>query len=230
MKHIGTSLFALLLASGCGAGTDEIPVSDSKPDDDRPNIIVVLTDDQRFDALGLLNPELSTPNMDRLAREGIHFSNAFVTTSLCSPSRATLLTGLPMRDHGVVDNNADLLESFDTFPQALQRAGYETALIGKWHMGGEDASPRPGFSHWVSFPGQGFYYPVGRFGQPPLLNVDGEEIAQTGYITDELTDYALSWLTERDEAPEPYMLYLGHKAVHAFFEPAERHLGSYDMI
>lgn len=200
-------------------------------DADRPRIIVFLTDDQRYDAMGALNPALNTPNIDRLAEEGVHFSNAFVTTSLCSPSRATLLTGLPMREHGVVDNNADLSAEFDTFPQALQRAGYDTALIGKWHMGGENASPRPGFDHWVSFPGQGFYYPQGRFGQVPLLNVDGEEVEQTGYITDELTDYALNWLDSRDQAEEPFMLYLSHKAVHAFFEPAERHLGGYeDMV
>ena len=230
MKCVSTSLVALLFTSGCAAALSETSGIDGNAIDDRPNIIIVLTDDQRFDALGILNPDLETPNMDRLARQGIHFSNAFVTTSLCSPSRATLLTGLPMRNHGVVDNNADLSESFDTFPQALQRAGYETALVGKWHMGGENASPRPGFDHWVSFPGQGFYYPVGRFGQPPILNVDGEDVEQTGYITDELTDYALQWLDRRDNESEPYMLYLGHKAVHAFFEPAERHLGSYNDI
>lgn len=228
--NIGKCLLALVLASGCADALNKTPTNDDKIDDDRPNIIIFLTDDQRFDALGILNPDLTTPNMDRLAREGIHFSNAFVTTSLCSPSRATLLTGLPMREHGVVDNNADLLESFDTFPKALQRAGYETALVGKWHMGGENASPRPGFDHWVSFPGQGFYHPVGRFGQPPLLNVNGEDVAQAGYITDELTEYALQWLETRNEETEPFMLYLGHKAVHAFFEPAERHLGSYNGI
>ncbi len=196
----------------------------------QPNIIIVLTDDQRHDALGILNPALETPNIDRLAREGLHFSNAFVTTSLCSPSRATLLTGRPMREHGVVDNNSDLPPTFDTFPQSLQRAGYETALVGKWHMGGDDASPRPGFDRWVSFPGQGFYYPRGRFGQVPMLNVDGEEVPQQGYITDELTNYALDWLESREGDPDPYLLYLGHKAVHAFFEPAERHLGMYENM
>ena len=204
--------------------------SDADEESRRPNIIIVLTDDQRYDAMGFVNPSLDTPNINKLARKGLHFSNTFVTTSLCSPSRATLLTGKPMREHGVVDNNSGLPADLDTFPQALQRAGYKTALIGKWHMGGDNAAPRPGFDRWVSFAGQGFYYPVGRFGQPPMLNIDGEEVAQRGYITDELTDYALEWLESQEKTPEPFMLYLGHKAVHAFFEPAERHLGSYNDV
>ena len=135
-----------------------------------------------------------------------------------------------MRQHGVVDNNAELSTNLDTFPKALQRAGYNTALFGKWHMGGEDDSPRSGFDRWVSFAGQGFYYPRGRFGQTPLLNVDGKKVPQTGYITDELTDYAVDWLDNRKSEEDPYLLYLGHKAVHAFFEPAERHIGSYSEL
>jgi arylsulfatase A-like enzyme len=198
----------------------------AQPAAERSNIIVILTDDQRHDELGVLNEGLDTPNMDRMVREGLRFSNAFVTTSLCSPSRATLLTGLPMREHGVVDNNTSLPSALDTFPKALQRSGYTTALIGKWHMGGQDASPRPGFDHWVSFPGQGSYGPVDYFGRPSILNVNGETVPQKGYITDELTDYALEWLTSRKE-DAPFLLYLGHKAVHAPFTPAERHLDQY---
>jgi arylsulfatase A-like enzyme len=104
-------------------------------------------------------------------------------------------------------------------------------MIGKWHMGGHNASPRPGFDHWVSFPGQGHYYPRGFDGKPPILNVDGVEVEQQGYITDELTDYAVDWLEETtSQNKAPFMLYLGHKAVHAFFEPAERHLGAYNDV
>lgn len=221
----------LLLAGTCFAGGAALPIPALAETPgvapDRPNFIIVLTDDQRYDALGILNPELQTPNMDRLAREGIHFANAFVTTSLCSPSRAALLTGRPMREHGVVDNNSDLAADLDTFPQALQRAGYDTALFGKWHMGGEDSSPRPGFDRWVSFPGQGYYYPRDLFGGVPYLNVDGEHVDQQGYITDELTDYAVDWLQARASDEDPFMVYLSHKAVHAFFEPAERHDGMY---
>ena len=192
----------------------------------RPNIIFILTDDQRFDALGLVNPNLQTPNMDKLAREGAFFANAFVTTSICSPSRASFLTGLPMREHGVVDNNSALPAHLATFPMALQNSGYETALIGKWHMGGENDAPRSGFDRWVSFAGQGNYLPKSPLGEPSKLNVDGKTVLQKDYITDELTDYALDWLSSRD-SEKPFMLYLSHKASHALFEAADRHEDHY---
>jgi len=191
-----------------------------------PNIIFVLTDDQRFDELGFVNPVLNTPNIDRLARDGVHFSNAFVTTSLCSPSRASILTGMMMHNHGVVDNNKPIRTDLELFPVRLKKSGYTTAFIGKWHMGGEDFAPRPEFDHWISFPGQGNYYPTDMFGRPSLLNVDGEVVPQEGYITDELTDYALDWLDQQDKN-RPFFLYLSHKAVHAHFQPAERHKNEY---
>lgn len=219
-----------ILVAGCApnqSSTDHPPTVEDKQ---RPNFIIILTDDQRYDALGALNPALQTPHMDRLVSEGVHFVNAFVPTSLCSPSRASLLTGLPMRTHGVVDNNSALSEQFDTFPRALQRAGYDTALFGKWHMGGENDAPRPGFNRWVSFAGQGNYYPVSPMGGSSYLNVDGEKVEQQGYITDELTDFAIEWLDGRAQSQQPFMLYLGHKAAHAFFEPAERHVGMYDTL
>ncbi len=230
MKKLKSSILAILCVIGYSASAGAAPAAAPVETKKRPNFIIVLTDDQRYDALGILNPRLKTPNMDRLAREGIHFKNAFVTTSLCSPSRASLLTGRPMREHGVVDNNSDLAASLDTFPKSLQRAGYDTALFGKWHMGGEDSSPRPGFDRWVSFPGQGYYYPRGMMGDVPYLNVDGDKIDQKGYITDELTDYALDWLNGRAGDQDPYMVYLSHKAVHAFFEPAARHDGMYEKM
>lgn len=195
---------------------------------ERPNIILILTDDQRYDEVGFLNPILQTPHMDALAQQGVHFKNAFVTTSLCSPSRASILTGQMMHNHGVIDNNRRLPEGVELFPGHLQRAGYETAFIGKWHMGGAIYEPRPEFDFWVSFPGQGTYYPENAFGQTTMLNVNGESVAQQGYITDELTDYALKFLTQRD-GDRPFFLYLSHKAVHATFEPAERHAGQYSQ-
>lgn len=193
---------------------------------DRPNIIFILTDDQRYDELGFVNPVLRTPHMDDLAAEGVHFSNAFVTTSLCSPSRASILTGQMMHNHGVIDNNRPLPEGLELFPGRLRAAGYQTALVGKWHMGGEVSEPRPEFDFWVSFPGQGSYYPTDAFGQTVMLNVNGEEVPQAGYITDELTDYALDFLNGRDPG-RPFFLYLSHKAVHLTFEPAERHREQY---
>ena len=193
---------------------------------DRPNILFILTDDQRYDEIGFLNPVLQTPSMDALAAEGVHFSNAFVTTALCSPSRASILTGQMMHNHGVVDNNRPLPEGLELFPARLQAAGYQTAFVGKWHMGGEVSEPRPEFDYWASFPGQGTYYPQNAFGGTTMLNVNGKQVAQQGYITDELTDYLVDFLENRD--PEkPFFAYLSHKAVHAMFEPAERHQNQY---
>ena len=191
-----------------------------------PNIIFILTDDQRYDALGFLNKNIKTPNMDRLASEGVHFRNAFVTTSLCSPSRASILTGLYAHAHGVVDNlKRSLAPNIVFFPEDLQAAGYETAYIGKWHMGLHSDEKQPGFDYWVSFAGQGNYWPD----EDSIFNVDGARVPQRGYITDELTDYALDWLRERDQA-RPFFLYLSHKAVHANFRPAERHQGLYSDV
>lgn len=179
------------------------------------NIVFILIDDQRYDAMGFLHaqPFLETPNMDRLARTGVHVQNAFVTTSLCSPSRASILTGLYAHRHRVVDNNNPIPPGTTFFPQYLQRAGYQTAFIGKWHMGGDHDDPQSGFDHWVSFKGQGTYLP-----NPNGLNVDGKHVPQKGYITDELTDYALDWLEKR-ASDKPFLLYLAHKAVHVDIVP-----------
>jgi N-acetylglucosamine-6-sulfatase len=194
------------------------------------NIVFILTDDHRYDAMSFLgHPVVKTPGIDRIARRGVHLRNAFVTTALCSPSRATILTGRYAHQHKVVDNNTPMPPGTTFFPQYLQRAGYQTALVGKWHMGGDDGGPQPGFDHWVSFKGQGTYLP-----SPDGLNVDGKVVPQKGYITDELTDYALDWLKARDRA-RPFFLYLSHKGVHndyvpaarrADFIPAERHRGT----
>lgn len=199
----------------------------------QPNIIFVLTDDQRYDELGFMNPVIDTPNMDKMATEGAHFENAFVTTALCSPSRASILTGQYMHNHGVVDNNKPPKPGTKFFGSYLQEAGYNTAFVGKWHMGesqgkGAKDAPQPGFDHWVSFPGQGRYYPsmLGN-GKPYTLNVDGKRAAQKGYITDELTDYSINWLNKQNE-DKPFFLYLSHKAVHADFSPAKRHEKQYE--
>lgn len=193
-------------------------------DDHAMNIIFILTDDHRYDALGFLRSQtfIRTPNLDRIAREGVYFPNAFVTTSLCSPSRASILTGLYAHKHRVVDNNNPVPEALVFFSQYLQQAGYETAMIGKWHMGGHTDEPQRGFDHWVSFKGQGSYLP-----EENGLNVDGRRTKQQGYITDELTEYALKWLESANKS-RPFMLYLSHKGVHDDFTPADRHRGKSD--
>lgn len=198
---------------------------------ERPrNMIFILVDDQRHDAMSCAgHPFLKTPALDSLAARGVRFVNAFVTTALCSPSRASILTGLYAHTHRVVDNQSDLSDQLEFFSEYLQRGGYETAFIGKWHMGHDSDEPRRGWNHWVSFTGQGNYLPDLPGGRKSLLNVNGQRVPQTGYITDELTDYALRWLRERPRGTDarPWMLYLSHKAAHGDFIPAVRHQGRY---
>lgn len=183
------------------------------------NVVFILSDDHRFDAMGFMGHPLAiTPQMDAMAAEGVHLKNAFVTTSLCSPSRASILTGLYTFRHRVIDNQRAVPEGTLYFPQYLQKAGYATAYIGKWHMGSHNDNPRPGFDHWVSFRGQGQYLPTGN-----TLNVDGRNVPQQGYITTELTDYAVNWLKQQRPAEKPFFLYLSHKAVHANFTPEEQY-------
>jgi len=186
------------------------------------NVVFILSDDHRYDAMSFLGHQFArTPHMDSLARNGVYLKNACVTTSLCSPSRASILTGLYTFRHRVIDNNRRVPPGTIFFPQYLQKAGYATAFIGKWHMGGATDEPRPGFDHWVSFRGQGRYLP----GPRSVLNVDGKHVKQKGYITDELTDYAVAWMKKQNPKKKPFFLYLSHKAVHANFTPAERHKG-----
>lgn len=211
-------LLVLLLALPYGStarGSAEVPQPLQAVPGARPrNIILILTDDHRYDALGILgHPFLRTPNLDQLAKGGAHLANAFVTTSLCSPSRASILTGLYAHQHRVVDNNNPVPTGTVFFPQYLQRAGYQNAFIGKWHMGSDTDAPQPGFDHWVSFRGQGTYLP-----NPDGLNVNGKRVPQKSYITDELTDYALDWLKGR-QSERPFFLYLSHKAVHVDLAP-----------
>jgi N-acetylglucosamine-6-sulfatase len=194
---------------------------DSEPA--KRNIIFVLSDDHRYDFLGFMPQApafLETPNMDRMAQQGAHLVNAFVSTSLCSPSRASILTGQYMHHHRIVDNQRPEPEGTVFFSQYLQKAGYQTAFIGKWHMGDEQDGPRPGFEHWVSFKGQGVYF-------DPVLNINGQQQQFQGYTTDILTDHALEWLKTGRDARRPFFLYLSHKTVHYPFQPAKRHEGRY---
>ncbi len=190
---------------------------------------MILVDDQRADGIGLAgHPFLQTPNMDRMGSEGAWFTDAFVTTSLCCPSRASMLTGLYAHAHGVVNNKAELRADVPTWNQLLQRAGVTTAYVGKWHMGGRNASPRPGWDHWVSFPGQGRYVYPGEKGEPEekAFNVNGELTPVEGYVTDLVTDQAVSWLKTRKKG-ERFAMVVAHKACHAPFEPAPRHADAF---
>lgn len=191
------------------------------------NVIFILSDDHRYDFMGFTGkvPGLETPNLDRLALEGAHFRNAFVTTALCSPSRASILTGQYAHTHTIVDNQSPAPEGLIFFPQYLQKAGYETAFFGKWHMGNDDGSPQPGFDHWVGFKGQGVYY-------NPMLNIDGEptKFQDSTYITDLLTTLCIDWMKKQEADKKPFFVYLSHKAVHSGFQPAKRHKGRYQNL
>ena len=187
------------------------------------NIVLILSDDHRYDFMGFMEEGpafLETPNLDRMAEQGAHFRNAFVTTSLCSPSRATILTGQYMHHHRVVDNQRPVADGTRFFPEYLQEAGYTTGFVGKWHMGHDNDEPRKGFNHWVSFKGQGTYF-------DPELNLNGSRKSFKGYTTDILADQALEWLKTRTDE-DPFLLYLSFKAVHYPFQPAPRHHGRYE--
>ena len=195
----------------------------------KPNVIFILTDDHRWDCLGVMgHPWLKTPNMDRLANEGILFENAFVTTSLCSPSRASFLTGQYASVHGVQNNFSRWdPETNITFLQHFKEGGYDTAFIGKWHMPGtgEGLPTLPGVDLFVSFikkDGQGDYLNCPMFVNNELVTLS----PRNPYITTDLTDYAIDYVKEKRK--KPFCLYLSHKAVHHNWVPPEHLKGKYD--
>jgi len=179
----------------------------------QPNFLVVLVDDLRFDEFGAGgHPYMKTPHIDRIAREGALFERAFHTTPICSPNRASILTGQYASRHGIIDNVARDAAShrLPNYHLQLQRLGYETAHIGKWHMG-NDGAPRPGYDHWVSFDGHGKL-------TNPKLNEHGRYVQHTGYITDILNAMAAEFVGRKHE--KPWSLFLAHKAVHPDAEQA----------
>jgi N-acetylglucosamine-6-sulfatase len=205
-------------AFGCKGFSSSMRTPDSKP-----NFLFILTDDQRFDAMGFMgHPFLKTPNIDRLRNEGGWLKNAFCTTSLCSPSRASFLTGTYPSRHGIMANDMGFDFDFDKTPSYHQilrdKGGYKSAYLGKWHMGLFHDNPRPGFDYWLGFKDQGVYI-------DPELNENGKRFKAKGYITDILNQAALKWLDENGSTP--FCMFLSHKAVHEPFIPADRHKGVY---
>lgn len=190
---------------------------------ERPNVVFILTDDQRWDAMGCAgHPYLKTPNIDRLAAEGLRFKNHFCTTSLCSPSRASILSGLYAHSHGIINNFTDYPKDLPSFPGNLHATGYETAYIGKWHMGEDNDEKRPGFDYFVTHKGQGKYYDT-------EFNVDGNRRVIPGYYTHVVTDLALDWLRAR-KADQPFLLMLGHKAPHSFYTPEPKYTNAFQNV
>jgi len=224
---ISKSCSGLVLAAsaiGFGVGNAAATNLKLKRTQQKPrNVIYILSDDHRYDFFGFTGkvPWLKTPNLDKLALEGAHLQNAFCTTSLSSPSRASILTGLYAHQHEVVDNYEPVNPNLTFFPQYLQKAGYQTAFFGKWHMGHDVDAPQRGFTHWESFRGQGEYF-------NPVLNINGKEVnySDSTYITDLLTDHAIGWLKARKQQ-QPFFMYLSHKAVHHEWKASPKNRGMY---
>lgn len=175
----------------------------------QPNIIYIMSDDHDADAISAYNNTfISTPHIDRLAKEGMLFKNAFVGNSICGPARATLLTGQHSHKNGIKDNRTRFDSSKITMPKLMKTAGYQTALVGKWHL----HSYPTGFDYWKIVPGQGLYY------DPRMISMNGDTSTLRGYATDVITDEAINWLDNRDKE-KPFLLLLHHKAPHRNFVP-----------
>lgn len=190
--------------------------------DARPNVVFILTDDQRWDCMSCAgHPFLKTPHIDRIANEGARFANAFGTTSLCSPSRASFLSGLYAHSHGVNNNFTDYPVNLPSYPRAMQAAGYETAYIGKWHMGEQSDDQRPGFDYWASHKGQGTY-------NDTTFNINGNRQLLKGYYTHRITELAVDWLKKPHQ--RPFLLIMGHKAPHGIWIPEPKYEHTFDQV
>ena len=181
----------------------------------RPNILFIMSDDHASHAISAYGSRINqTPNIDRIAKEGIRFNNCFCTNSICTPSRATILTGTYNHVNNVTTLSSKLDGRLTTFPKLLQAEGYQTAIVGKWHLGhGGHANPT-GFDYWNILPGQGLYH------DPEMIDM-GEKKVYPSYVTDIITDLSLDWLKERDPE-QPFMLMTHHKAPHRPWDPDEK--------
>ncbi len=193
----------------------------------QPNVLFILCDDLRPDAVGCFGSKhVKTPEIDRLAKDGVRFTNAFCTTSLCSPSRASILSGLYAHKHGVVNNFTEFPKDLPSMPAQLQKAGYATSYFGKYHMGEENDAPRPGFDHFVTHKGQGKYFDT-------EWSLHGKERRVIkGYYTTVVTDLALEWLAGQHKSTpdKPWCLFLGHKAPHSMYTPEPKYAHSFDNV
>jgi len=189
----------------------------------RPNIVFIFTDDHARQAISAYGGRLAkvapTPKIDRIAKEGILFTRCCVTNSICAPSRAVILTGKHSHLNGVIDNRAVFDGSQQTFPKLLQKEGYQTAIVGKWHLKSEPT----GFDYWDVLQGQGHYY-------NPDFRTPGGKINVIGYATDVITDKALDWLQNKRDKNKPFMMMLQHKAPHREWSPGPKHLTLFDDV
>ncbi|NOR73816.1 MAG: sulfatase-like hydrolase/transferase [Draconibacterium sp.] len=202
-----TFILASYLFAGCSI--KEKPM-------ERPNILFIMTDDHSYQTISAYSDQLiETPNLDRIADEGVIFHNSFVGNSICSPSRATMLTGKHTHKNGQINNSVTFDGSQVTFPKLLKSAGYQTAIVGKWHL----KSDPTGFDYWNILPGQGQYY------NPDFIEM-GEKKRFKGYVTTLTTDFGIDWLNKRDQE-KPFCLLLHHKAPHRTWQPDTLHLDEF---
>lgn len=191
--------------------------------DDRPNIVFIFSDDHAYQAIGAYGSRLKslnvTPNIDRIAAGGMRFDRFYVGNSICAPSRATLLTGKHSHLNGKLDNRGKFNHDQQTFPKLLQKAGYQTAIVGKTHLAGKIQ----GFDYWETLPGQGNYY------QPDFDSEEGRKTYE-GYVTDITTEKSLDWLKNKRKKDKPFMLMIHQKAPHRSWCPALRHLNKWDDV
>ena len=206
--HAVRILITILSGFSLFNGTDVSAV------ESRPNIVFIFSDDHAPQAIGAYGSKINkTPNIDRIANEGALFQNSFCANSICGPSRACILTGKHSHKNGFLRNGNKFDGSQMTFPKLIQQAGYQTAMIGKWHL----SSSPTGFDHWEILPGQGRYY------NPDFLKMDGSRHRRKGYCTDIITELSLDWLKERHDKEKPFLLMCQHKAPHRNWAPAPRH-------
>ena len=191
-----------------------------KQDPEHYNIVFIMTDDHTAQMMSCYdNRHIQTPNLDRIAEDGVRFTNAFVANSLSGPSRACLLTGKHSCANGFYDNTHSVFDfSQQTFPKLLQQAGYQTAMIGKLHL---EANPE-GFDYWEILPGQGDYY------NPVFITMDGKSHSEKGYLTDIITDKSLDWLENMRDKEKPFCIMIHHKAVHRNWLPPLKYLKEYE--
>ena len=207
IRYFAQTAFGAIVVSGCAS------VQQSAKSGARPNILYIMSDDHATHAISCYGSKLNnTPNIDRLAAGGMRFTNCFCTNSLCGPSRAALLTGKYSHINGYTVNEGKFNGSQPTFPKMLQQVGYQTAMIGKWHLG----TTPTGFDFWSYMPGQGVYK------NPEFIEMDGQKHVTKGYVTDVITDKVISFLDNRDKT-KPFCLLYHHKAPHREWTTDAKH-------